>query len=73
MGDKALRGNKLTRIKRGWGGAAILGKKGVEWLWKNRKKVREELNSPEGKKKTKEMFDNFNKKLQEAKDKIGKK
>ncbi len=57
MADKALRGNKLTRIKRGWGGAAILGAKGVKWLWKNRKKVREQIYSPEGKKKTKELLD----------------
>ena len=57
MADKALRGNKLTRIKRGWGGAAILGAKGVKWLWKNRKKVKEQLYSPEGKKKTKELLD----------------
>jgi len=57
MADKALRGNKLTRINRSWGGAAILGKKAVKWLWKNRKQVREKIYSPEGKKKTKDMLD----------------
>ena len=61
MSDKALRGNKLTRIKRGWGGAAKLGAKGVKWLWKNRKKVKEQLYSPEGKKKTKELLDKVKK------------
>ena len=58
--------NKLTRINRSWGGAAILGKKAVKWLWKNRKQVREKIYSPEGKKKTKDMLDKLKTKFPEG-------
>ena len=38
-----------TRTKKALGG--IVGKKAVKWLWKNRKKVRKDISSPENKKK----------------------
>ena len=38
----------------------VLGKKGLAYLRKNRKKIKEELDSPEGKAKTKAMLDKFN-------------
>mgnify|MGYP003653473570 FL=1 len=50
------------RIKRVGGGAVALGAKGVKWLWKNRKKVKEIIYSPEGKKKTKDMLDKLKQK-----------
>jgi len=51
--DKDYKGKyeTTTRTKKALGGAAILGKKAVKWLWKNRKKVRKDISSPENKKK----------------------
>ena len=62
MSDKALRGNKLTRTRKAWGGAALLGKEGVKWIWKNRKKIKKELFSPEFKKKTQDLLDKYGEK-----------
>ena len=51
------------RAKKGVGGIAkIIGKKAVEWIKKNRKTIKKEIYSPEGKKKTQDLT----KKLQEG-------
>ena len=51
------------RAKKAVGGIAkIIGKKAVDWIKKNRKTIRKEIYSPEGKKKTKDMLDNLKKK-----------
>ena len=56
------------RAKKGVGGIAkIIGKKAVDWIKKNRKTIKKEIYSPEGKKKTQELT----KKLQEGLKKPG--
>jgi len=51
------------RAKKAGGGIAkIIGKEAVDWIKKNRKTIRKEIYSPEGKKKTKDMLDNLKKK-----------
>ena len=59
--DKDYKGKyeTTTRTKKALGGAAILGKKAVKWLWKNRKKVRKDISSPENKKKIKDLTSKF--------------
>jgi hypothetical protein len=52
----------LRAKKAGGGIAKIIGKKAVDWIKKNRKTIRKEIYSPEGKKKTKDMLDNLKKK-----------
>ena len=56
------------RAKKGVGGIAkIIGKKAVDWIKKNRKTIKKEIYSPEGKKKTQDLT----KKLQEGLKKPG--
>ena len=56
------------RAKKGVGGIAkIIGRKAVEWIKKNRKTIKKEVYSPEGKKKTQDLT----KKLQEGLKKPG--
>jgi hypothetical protein len=52
----------LRAKKAGGGIAKIIGKKAVDWIKKNRKTIRKEIYSPEGKKKTQDLT----KKLQEG-------
>ena len=55
------------RAKKGVGGIAkIIGKKAVDWIKKNRKTIRKEVYSPEGKKKTKDMLDKLKKKYPDS-------
>ena len=55
------------RAKKAPGGIAkIIGKKAVDWIKKNRKTIRKEIYSPEGKKKTKDMLDNLKKKYPDS-------
>ena len=59
---------KPLRAKKGVGGIAkIIGRKAVEWIKKNRKTIKKEIYSPEGKKKTQDLT----KKLQEGLKKPG--
>ena len=46
--------------------AKIIGKKAVDWIKKNRKTIRKEVYSPEGKKKTKDMLDKLKKKYPDS-------
>ena len=55
------------RSKKSVGGIAkILGKKAVDWIKKNRKTIKKEIYSPEGKKKTKDMLDKLKKKYPDS-------
>ena len=54
---KAKQAFKKKRTKKAVGG--ILGKKAVKWLWKNRKKVRKDISSPENKKKIQDLTSKF--------------
>jgi len=55
------------RAKHAIGGIAkIIGKKAVDWIKKNRKTIRKEVYSPEGKKKTKDMLDKLKKKYPDS-------
>ena len=61
------RARERLRSKKGVGGIAkILGKKAVDWIKKNRKTIRKEVYSPEGKKKTKDMLDKLKKKYPDS-------
>ena len=46
--------------------ATIIGKKAVEWIKKNRKTIKKELDSPEGKAKTKELTEKLQKGMGKA-------
>tara|TARA_Y100000034_G_scaffold335_1_gene442 strand:- start:345 stop:1124 length:780 start_codon:yes stop_codon:yes gene_type:complete len=62
------RARERLRSKKGVGGIAkIIGKKAVDWIKKNRKTIKKEIYSPEGKKKTQDLT----KKLQEGLKKPG--
>ena len=64
---KTGRAGPRTRTKKGVGGIAkIIGKKAVDWIKKNRKTIRKEVYSPEGKKKTKDMLDKLKKKYPDS-------
>ena len=44
----------------------ILGKKGVDYIWKNRKAIRKEVYSPEGTKKAQDMIDKLKRKYPDS-------
>ena len=57
----------ITKKKYAGGGIAkIIGKKAVEWIKKNRKTIKKELDSPEGKAKTKELTEKLQKGMGKA-------
>ena len=57
----------ITKKKYAGGGIAkIIGKKAVDWIKKNRKTIKKELYSPEGKAKTKELTEKLQKGMRKA-------
>ena len=64
-GKKSPEGIKRQPVAVG-GIAKIIGKKAVDWIKKNRKTIRKEVYSPEGKKKTKDMLDKLKKKYPDS-------